>query len=64
MLLHKFHNHMNFSYYRMLENNNISGQLPAEIGKLSKLISLDLSNNHFSGSIPKSMGQLISLSYL
>jgi len=42
----------------------ISGPIPTEIGKLSKLRTLDLSNNHFSGEITTSVGHLKSLEYL
>lgn len=51
-------------FFRLLQNNNISGELPAELGLLSKLQSLDLSNNHFSGGVPDSLGHLASLRYL
>ncbi|RRT62912.1 hypothetical protein B296_00023808 [Ensete ventricosum] len=34
----------------LLQNNNISGELPPELGLLPKLQSLDLSNNRFNGS--------------
>jgi Leucine-rich repeat (LRR) protein len=48
----------------LLQNNNINGLIPAEIGKLAKLKTLDLSSNHFSGEIPSSVGHLESLQYL
>ena len=51
-------------FYRLLQNNNINGLIPAEIGKLTKLKTLDLSSNHFSGEIPSSVGHLESLQYL
>lgn len=50
--------------YSLLQNNNINGLIPAEIGKLRKLKTLDLSSNHFSGEIPSSVGHLESLQYL
>jgi Leucine-rich repeat (LRR) protein len=53
-----------FFVYRLLQNNNINGLIPAEIGKLTKLKTLDLSSNHFSGEIPSSAGHLESLQYL
>ncbi|GJN22138.1 hypothetical protein PR202_gb09676 [Eleusine coracana subsp. coracana] len=45
-------------------NNNINGLIPEDIGKLTKLKTLDLSSNHFSGEIPSSVGHLESLQYL
>lgn len=53
-----------FWFFRLLQNNNISGPIPPEIGKLSELKTLDLSNNYFTGGIPTSIGQLESLQYL
>lgn len=49
---------------RLLQNNAISGPIPAEIGKLEKLQTLDLSNNQFGGTIPSSLGDLKNLNYL
>lgn len=48
----------------LLQNNAISGPIPATIGKLEKLQTLDLSNNAFSGAIPSSLGALKNLNYL
>ena len=50
--------------FRVLQNNNITGPIPSELGKLSKLQTLDLSNNFFNGEIPPSLGHLRSLQYL
>jgi Leucine-rich repeat (LRR) protein len=47
-----------------MQNNNITGPIPAEIGKLTKLKTLDLSSNHLYGGIPTSVGHLESLQYL
>jgi Leucine-rich repeat (LRR) protein len=51
-----------------LDNNNMSGPLPASIGDLTALKELDLSNdynedyyNYITGSIPASIGKCISL---
>ncbi|RAL53290.1 hypothetical protein DM860_006962 [Cuscuta australis] len=48
----------------LLQNNAISGHIPAEIGKLEHLQTLDLSNNNFDGEIPSSLGELSNLNYL
>ena len=50
--------------YRLLQNNYISGPIPAEIGKLEMLQTLDLSNNKFTGEIPGCLGDLKKLNYL
>lgn len=50
--------------YSLLQNNNINGLIPAEIGKLRNLKTLDLSSNHLSGEIPSSVGHLENLQYL
>lgn len=52
------------SLCRLLQNNNITGPVPKEVGKLLKLRTLDLSDNFLSGEIPASIGQLESLEYL
>ncbi|XP_061367167.1 receptor like protein 21 [Gastrolobium bilobum] len=49
---------------RLLQNNNISGKIPRELGILPKLQPLDLSNNRLCGVIPGSLSQLNSLQYL
>lgn len=49
---------------RLLQNNAISGPIPASLGKLEKLQTLDLSNNKFTGEIPDSLGDLGNLNYL
>ncbi|KAF8399730.1 hypothetical protein HHK36_015601 [Tetracentron sinense] len=48
----------------LLQNNAITGPIPAEIGKLDKLQTLDLSNNKLNGGIPSSLGDLKNLNYL
>ncbi|KAG7033233.1 Protein NSP-INTERACTING KINASE 1, partial [Cucurbita argyrosperma subsp. argyrosperma] len=50
--------------FRLLQNNNITGPIPPELGRLSKLQTLDLSNNVFTGDIPSSLAHLRSLQYL
>ncbi|BFG24439.1 hypothetical protein CerSpe_274700 [Prunus speciosa] len=47
-----------------LYKNNIQGTIPAELGNLKSLISLDLYNNNISGTIPSSLGKLKSLVFL
>lgn len=42
----------------ILPNNNLSGQLPAELGELSSLDVLDLSGNTLRGAIPLSIAAL------
>ncbi|XP_059626472.1 probable LRR receptor-like serine/threonine-protein kinase At5g65240 isoform X2 [Cornus florida] len=45
-------------------NNAISGPIPAAIGKLEKLQTLDISSNKFNGAIPSSLGNIKNLKYL
>nr|XP_015881856.2 receptor-like protein EIX2 [Ziziphus jujuba var. spinosa] len=47
-----------------LSGNNLSGDLPREITKLSGLVFLNLSRNHISGHIPESISKLEQLSSL
>ena len=41
-----------------LKNNKMSGPIPAEIGELKKLKSLELDGNDFTGSIPQALCDL------
>ena len=47
-----------------LDQNNLAGQLPPEIGNLSSMERLILNNNPLSGSIPPEIGNAISLEWL
>lgn len=47
-----------------LSDNQISGHIPAGLGKLFGLQSLNLSGNHLSGNIPVDIGNLRSLESL
>ncbi|MCI18239.1 somatic embryogenesis receptor kinase 1-like, partial [Trifolium medium] len=44
-----------------LYKNNIQGTIPAELGNLKSLVSLDLYNNNISGTVPPSLGKLKNL---
>ena len=41
-----------------LSNNNLTGRLPAELGKLTDLDSIALHDNNLSGAIPRELGNL------
>jgi Leucine-rich repeat (LRR) protein len=47
-----------------LDENYLSGAIPAEIGNLSRLHTLDISGNYLSGNIPPELGNLIRLEIL
>ncbi|KAJ1276042.1 hypothetical protein BS78_05G183800 [Paspalum vaginatum] len=44
-----------------INDNTISGSIPADIGNLVNLQSLDFSKNSFTGSLPPSMGRLTNM---
>ena len=52
------------SLCRELYSNNISGQIPKELGNLTALVSLDLYQNNFTGQIPDTLGNLGNLRFL
>ncbi|KAF5788761.1 putative non-specific serine/threonine protein kinase [Helianthus annuus] len=47
-----------------LSHNNLSGDIPIEIGNMKSIQKLDLSNNYFSGTIPSSISNLTNLERL
>ncbi|KAF8041650.1 hypothetical protein BT93_A0292 [Corymbia citriodora subsp. variegata] len=47
-----------------LQNNFLTGQIPPEIGSLTKLNYLNLRNNSLSGTIPPEVGNLTSMTHL
>ncbi|XP_028787208.1 MDIS1-interacting receptor like kinase 2-like [Neltuma alba] len=60
---------LNFSSFPHLQiiqmqRNSFYGNIPPQIGELSKLSLLDFSHNEFSGSIPTSIANLSSLIFL
>lgn len=48
----------------LLEDNQLSGSIPAELGSLSELTNLRLDNNQLIGSIPAELGDLSHLKWL
>ena len=47
-----------------LSYNQLSGEIPEELGRLSNLQVLDFNGNQLSGEIPARLGNLINLRYL
>lgn len=50
--------------YLFLGNNNLSGKIPSNIGKLKKLKKLQLQKNNLSGNIPEEIYELSKLEVL
>ncbi|KAL1190955.1 Receptor-like protein 1 [Cardamine amara subsp. amara] len=55
---------LSYMYGLDLSNNQISGDIPTEIGDLENIRSLNLSGNHLTGSIPNSFSKLKDLGSL
>ncbi|KAJ0074820.1 hypothetical protein Patl1_35206 [Pistacia atlantica] len=55
---------LNFMTGMDLSNNDLSGDIPSEIGYLQQIKALNLSNNFLSRSIPKSFSNLKSIESL
>ena len=47
-----------------LGGNQLSGEIPSELGNLANLIELGLSQNQLSGEIPRQLGNLANLGNL
>lgn len=52
------------TYNLILNDSELSGPIPPEIGELVNLTTLDLGDNQLTGEIPAEIGNLINLSYL
>ncbi len=50
--------------YLDLGSNQLTGEIPTEIGKLTNLIYLDLGSNQLTGEIPPEIGELTNLTGL
>ena len=48
----------------LLRDNQLSGELPAELGNLADLEVLDLGDNQLSGELPRELGNLANLRQL
>jgi len=58
------HNFFNLMFGIDLSGNMLSGEIPWEIGNLTRVKSLNLSNNHFSGRIPASLANMSAVESL
>ncbi|KAG2569280.1 hypothetical protein PVAP13_7NG379400 [Panicum virgatum] len=57
-------NFFNLMFGIDLSGNMLSGEIPWEIGNLTRVTSLNLSNNHFSGRIPASLANMSAVESL
>ncbi|KAG2575201.1 hypothetical protein PVAP13_7KG420201 [Panicum virgatum] len=57
-------NFFNLMFGIDLSGNMLSGEIPWEIGNLTRVKSLNLSNNHFSGRIPASLANMSAVESL
>ncbi len=48
----------------LLNNNNLIGSLPVELGALSEIVSIEFYDNFLSGNVPTFLGDLTQLQYL
>ena len=48
----------------LMESNNLTGTIPAELGSLTALSDLRLNSNNMTGTIPAELGNLTTLSIL
>ena len=48
----------------VLDNNELTGPIPAELGALTNLVSLDVRSNQLTGTIPGGLGELTNLEWL
>ncbi|UZR92287.1 leucine-rich repeat domain-containing protein [Chondrinema litorale] len=48
----------------ILNNNNLSGTIPTEIGNFSNIVEIDFGKNSISGSVPAAFGNLTTLEIL
>lgn len=51
-----------FTVFLGLDNNGFTGQIPSQLGLLTKLTSLLLQGNELTGKIPSQLGRLTALS--
>ncbi|KAL8109974.1 receptor-like protein EIX2 [Apium graveolens] len=56
----------NFAYLKMIDlsTNELTGEIPKEIGRLQELRGLNLSGNSFYGHVPLEIGQLKLLEFI
>ncbi|MCB2379963.1 DUF6443 domain-containing protein [Hymenobacter sp. BT635] len=50
-------------YYLLLSDNRLTQGVPAALGRITSLVTLDLRHNLLTGSLPDSLGYLTNLTY-